>query len=41
MKIYKNRYQARKADPRKVCVKVEGGYTLMTYAEYQTWKRQK
>lgn len=42
MKIYKNRYQANKdkrGDQR--IVKVDGGYILMTYAEYEIWRKQK
>ena len=41
MTIYPTRYQARKhkrAD--QSVVKVCGGYILMDYAEYSTWKKQ-
>lgn len=48
MTIYKTRYQAIKA--RKTdrvysmmdkIVKVEGGYTIMTASDYNTWRKQK
>ena len=42
MTIYKNRYQAQKAYAGdEVIVKVCGGYTVMTYDAYVTWKKQK
>lgn len=43
MLIYQTRYQAEKARRKgeEVVVKVSGGYAVMTYHEYQIWKRQK
>ena len=43
MTVYKTRYQAEKARRKgeEVVVKVSGGYAVMTYAEYNIWKRQK
>ena len=43
MTIYKTRYQAEKARRKgaEIVVKVDGGYAVMTYAEYNTWKKQK
>lgn len=43
MDIYKTRYQAekdRKKGKEKV-VKVDGGYTIMTYENYEIWRKQK
>lgn len=39
--MYATRYQARKANPDAVIVKVEGGYVAMNYNEYRIWKNQK
>ena len=43
MIIYKTRYQASKAktDKNDVVVKITGGYTIMTAAEYHVWCKQK
>ena len=43
MTIYKTRYQAEKARRKgaEIVVKVDGGYAVMTYAEYSVWKNQK
>ena len=43
MTIYKTRYQAEKARRKgaEIVVKVDGGYAVMPYAEYNTWKKQK
>lgn len=43
MMIYKNRYQAEKARRKgeEIVVKVSGGYAVMTYADYEIWKKQK
>ena len=43
MIIYTTRYQAEKAlcKGAEIVVKVDGGYTVMTYAEYNIWKKQK
>ena len=43
MKHYETRYQAEKARKKgeEVVVKVSGGYAVMTYREYQIWKKQK
>ena len=43
MMIYKTRYKAEKVRRKgeEVVVKVCGGYTLMTHAEYRVWKNQK
>lgn len=43
MTVYKTRYQAEKARRKgeEIVVKVSGGYAVMTYAEYNIWKRQK
>lgn len=43
MHVYKTRHQAEK-DRRKGVervVKVDGGYTLMTYKDYENWRKQK
>ena len=41
--VYKTRYQAEKTRRRgeEVVVKVDGGYLVMTYADYRVWKMQK
>lgn len=39
--MYNNYYQARKANPDSVIVKVEGGYVAMGYNDYKIWKNQK
>lgn len=40
--LYINRYYANKAKSGgEVAVKVDGGYTLMSYSNYQTWRKQK
>ena len=43
MKHYDTRYQAEKARKKgeEIIVKVSGGYVIMTYREYQIWKKQK
>lgn len=43
MDIYKTRYQAEKDrnKGKERVVKVDGGYTLMTYQEYEIWRKQK
>ena len=39
--IYTTRYQAQKAKTGDCkIVKVDGGYMLMTYSEYNTWHKQ-
>ncbi len=42
MIVYSTRYQAKKncKSDEKV-VKVCGGFAVMSYAEYETWKKQK
>lgn len=42
MQIYDTRYQAQKEkrDGEKV-IKVNGGYAIMTFSEYEVWKKQK
>lgn len=40
--IYLTRYQARKhANTSDVVVKVDGGYKIMTVADYRVWRQQK
>lgn len=40
--VYISRYYAKKAnDGTKKVVKVDGGYMLMDYDEYRTWRNQK
>ena len=41
--IYSTRYQAEKNRRKgeEVIVKVEGGYRVMSYRDYQIWKGQK
>lgn len=42
MIVYKTSYQAKKnATSEEKVVKVCGGYAVMTYDEYRTWKNQK
>ncbi len=43
MTIYPTRYQAEKSRRKgeEIVVKVCGGYTVMTYTDYQIWKAQK
>lgn len=43
MTIYATRYQAEKARRKgaEIVVKVDGGYAVMTYADYRVWKNQK
>lgn len=42
MIIYNTRYQAKKnATSEEKVVKVDGGYTIMSYDEYRRWKGQK
>ena len=42
MTIYKSRYQANKDKKYgQVVVKVDGGYTIMEYSDWQVWKKQK
>ena len=42
MTIYPTRYQAKKnATSEEKVVKVDGGYTVMTYDEYRIFKGQK
>lgn len=42
MTVYKTRYMAKKncSGDEKV-VKVYGGYAVMTWSEYNVWKKQK
>lgn len=40
--LFTSRYYAKKcAKGDEKVVKVEGGYTIMTYADYNIWKSQK
>lgn len=40
--LYKSRYYARKVSTgQEVVVKVDGGYKIMTYKDYQTWRLQR
>lgn len=42
MVVYPTRYQAQKNRlSDQVCVKVECGYTLMSYFDYFIWRKQK
>ena len=42
MTIYKSRYQANKVkEYGQVIVKIEGGYTIMSYQDWIVWKKQK
>ena len=43
MTTYKTRYQAEKARIKgeEIVVKVCGGYAVMSYAYYNTWRKQK
>lgn len=43
MTIYANKYQAEKNRKKgeEAVVKVCGGYAVMSYADYFTWKKQK
>jgi hypothetical protein len=43
METYKTRYQAEKNRRKgeEIVVKVCGGYAVMSYAEYNVWKRKK
>ena len=40
--LYKTRYQAQKAKKAdEKVIKVDGGYMVMTQADYQIWRKQK
>lgn len=40
--LYASRYYAKKeARIYEVVVKVDGGYKIMSYPEYTTWRKQK
>lgn len=40
--LHKTRYQAQKAKKAdEKVIKVDGGYMVMTQAEYQIWRKQK
>jgi hypothetical protein len=43
MTTYKTKYRAYKERRKgeEIVVKVFGGYAVMTYAEYNVWKKQK
>ena len=43
MIIYETKYKAYKArrNGEEIVVKVCGGYAVMTYADYNIWKKQK
>ena len=43
MDIYKTRHQAEKVRKKgeERVIKVDGGYTIMSYENYEIWRKQK